>query len=376
MKSKLKTGLKTLTVLFLVGALTATGCGKGSDSSGDTSSENTSNSSTGESKSDSKELKKVIVGAGNTSVSTATEVIAYYAGYFEEEGLDVELTPLNTNADLIAALTTKKVDWGAGGGTIMPLCSDEEGEEMVVISGNMTEGAALVALPENVDSLKKLDAASLKGKKFGTTRTTTGDIALRSYLLHNNVDLDTIEFIDLGDANTVIQAVKNGEVDFGNVFMTYRSTAVDEGLEIVAHVDDYFPGAPCCRTWANKSDIEADRDLYVSLLRAQIKAYRVYKTDKEKTKEYLKNYIEVDDKIIDTQLYDYGHLGLSPDPGKKVVEDFYETSKEVGFADGSINVDDYIDTTIYKDALDSLLKEEPDDEVYKELLAEYEKNDA
>ena len=88
----------------------------------------------------------------------------------------------------------------------------------------------------------------------------------------------------------------------------------------------------------------------------------------------MKKYIKVDDKIIDSQLYDYGHLGLSPDPGKKVVEDFYNTSVEVGFADGSINVDDYIDTTIYKDALDSLLKEEPDDAIYKELLEEYEKN--
>lgn len=353
--------IRRFLALLLVGVIGLSGCGN-------------KGASTQNSKKDSKGLQKVVIGAGNTSVSSATEVIAYYAGIFEEEGLDVELTPLNSNPDLIAAVTTKKVDWAAGGGTIMPLCSDEQGEEMVVISGNMTEGAALVALPENIPALKNLDAESLKGKKFGTTRTTTGDIALRSYLLHNGVDLRTIEFVELADANTVIQSVLKGEVDFGNVFMTYRSAAVDEGLEILAHVDDYFPGAPCCRTWANKSDIEADRDLYVKILRSQIKAYRIYKTDKERTKEYLKKYIKVDDKIIDSQLYDYGHLGLSPDPGKKVVEDFYNTAVEADFADGSIDVDDYIDTTIYKDALDSLLKEEPDDAIYKELLEEYEKN--
>ena len=350
-----------IVAFLLVIVIGITGCGKDSDNT---------------SKKQEKALKKVVVGAVNTSVSSATEAIALYGGFFEEEGLDVELTLINNNSDLIAAVTTKKVNWAAGGGTIMPLCSDEKGEEMVVISGNMTEGAALVTLPEKYDELKNLDAENLEGKKFGTTRTTTGDIALRSYLLHKGVDLNTIEFVELADANAVIQSVLKGEVDFGNVFMTYRSTAVEEGLVILAHVDDYFPGAPCCRTWANKSDIEADRNLYVSLLRAQIKAYRVYKTDKEKTKELIKKFVQVDDAIIDSQLYDYGHLGLSPDPGKKVVEDFYKTSVEAGFAEGKINVDDFIDTTIYKEALDSLLKEEPEDPVFKQLLEEYEKNNA
>ena len=70
--------IRRFLALLLVGVIGLSGCGN-------------KGASTQNGKKDSKGLQKVVIGAGNTSVSSATEVIAYYAGIFEEEGLDVEI---------------------------------------------------------------------------------------------------------------------------------------------------------------------------------------------------------------------------------------------------------------------------------------------
>lgn len=50
---------------------------------------------------------------------------------------------------------------------------------------------------------------------------------------------------------------------------------------------------------------------------------------------------------------------------------------EIGYANtGSTDLSQYINTNIYKSALDEMVKENPDNSNYKELETEYATNDA
>lgn len=349
--------------LILAGVFLISSCG-GSSVNYKVASDKSENSS-------SKDLTQVSIGVSNNSVASISQAIAYSAGFFEEEGINPDLVPVKSVSEGIEELSKDNISWYVGGSTLGPLLADEAGDDFVVISGEMAEGAALVALPENIQDLKKLDKKHLQGKKVGTIRATTGDIAFRYFLQKKDISLDDVEIIEYADAYSVIQAVLIGEIDVGNVFASFRQKAEEEGLEVVAHVDELFPGVPCCRTWVRREELKKNRDIYVRLVRAQIKGYRVYKNNPDLAINYGKKYIELDDIELEEQLYDYGHLSVSPNPNKNAIIKFYKAAVKDKFAEGSIDVKKYIDISIYKDAIESLMKEEPDDEVYNELYNEF-----
>ena len=45
---------------------------------------------------------------------------------------------------------------------------------------------------------------------------------------------------------------------------------------------------------------------------------------------------------------------------------------DVGYAEGTVDIKDYIDASLYEEALDSLLEEDPENEIYLELKEESE----
>ena len=45
---------------------------------------------------------------------------------------------------------------------------------------------------------------------------------------------------------------------------------------------------------------------------------------------------------------------------------------DIGYSKGNVNIDDYIDTTVFEDALNELIKENPDNKTYQALKAESE----
>ena len=46
----------------------------------------------------------------------------------------------------------------------------------------------------------------------------------------------------------------------------------------------------------------------------------------------------------------------------------------IGFIDSDEDIDEHIDTTVYKEALDGLVSKQPDNKNFQELLEAYKKN--
>lgn len=368
---------KRALTLLLTAALTAgllAGCGSSSDSSAASDSQETTeaadseSSDTAEAASDSKGSLRVLT--YNNVVGHIDSVLAYAAGYYEDEGLDIQMTYNNSNPDNIQALLQDKADLVSAGATAV-LNYIDQGSDIVIIGGQMSEGATLYSLPERADEFAELSDATLDGKKVGVTRLSTGDIAFRKVLKDKGVDLSKIDFVELDSQATVVEAVKKGEVDLGVAFLTYRQSAEAQGLTPVSYLDgeNEWPGFICCRMFTTREKLEANRDAYVAALKANIRAYALLKTDEEQTVKYALQELETDEETVRGQVYEYGHIGFDPNPDVKNTEAFFQAMVDIGYSEGNVDIKDYIDPTVFEDALNELLQEEPDNEVYLELQA-------
>lgn len=352
---------KRALTLLLTAALSAgllAGCGSSADSS-----------TVADTASDSKDSLRVL--GWNSMVGHIDSALAYAAGYYADEGLDVEMTYNNSNPDNIQALLQDKADLVSAGATAV-LNYIDQGSDIVIIGGQMSEGASLYALPDRASEFTELNEETLAGKKVGVTRLNTGDIAFRKMLKDRGVDVSKIEFVELDSQATVVEAVKKGEVDLGIAFLTYRQSAEAQGLVPVSYLDgeDEWPGFICCRMFTTREKLEANRDAYVAALKANIRAYELMQTNEDETIKYALQELETDEDTIRSQVYEYGHIGFSPNPDVKDTDQFFQAMVDIGYSEGNVDMKDYIDPTVFEDALNELLQEDPDNEVYLQLQAE------
>ena len=201
---------------------------------------------------------KLVAAAANNGVGHLNSILASTAGFYQKEGLDVEMYYNPSNPECTQALLDGKVDLVSAASTCV-LNYIDLGEDIVIIGGQMTEGASLFSLPDRADEFGEINAETLAGKKIGVTRLQSGDIALRSYLSEQGVDLSSIEFVELDSCATIIEAIKKGEVDLGSLFLTFRQTAEAQGLVPVKHLDELYPGFICCRIYTTRENLEEIR---------------------------------------------------------------------------------------------------------------------
>lgn len=311
------------------------------------------------------------INAANNGVAHIDSVVAYNTGLYEEEGIAPEFTYNPSNPENTQALLDDKADLVSAGATCV-LQYIDQGADIVIIGGQMSLGETVYVLPERAEEFKELTEETLAGKKVGVSRMNTGDIVFRKILRERGVDLRKIEFVELDSQPTVTQAVLKGEVDLGINFLTYRESAESLGLVPVSQLDaeDEWPDYICCRLFTTREKLEADRETYVNALKANIRAYEVILTDQEATLAAAKKAYDIDEAVLVNELYGYGHLGLSPNPDVKNTSEFYEAMVDVNYAEGSVDIKEYIDPTVYQDALAQLLEEDPENEIYLKLKEE------
>jgi NitT/TauT family transport system substrate-binding protein len=296
--------------------------------------------------------------------------VAKEQGLFEKEGLDVELVEFINSADGINAIRAGKIDIGAFG-TTAPLVHISQGADLRIIGGIMGEDAAVIARPDNASSIRTV--VDLKGKKVATVRLATGDAVLRGALYKEGINWKTdLQIFELKNPPAVIEAVKSGQVDAGVIWGPFDLTAEKEGLKVVIRSDKLSPGHPCCRIVTTAETLKRSPDVQVRFLRAILQAEKFSQTNKAATVAAIAKYVKLDKALIEKAFY-HGHLDQSSDPNVKEVKNFWVTMQKDEFVKSQQDITAYINTTVYKAALDSLAKENPKDPYWKNLQKVFEK---
>ena len=296
-------------------------------------------------------------------------------GFFKEEGIEAELYQFNTTAEGLTALKAGKLDVGTFG-TAAPLLFISKGADFTIFGGMMIGGQAIITKPENAEKFKNLE--NFKGKKIGSAKLTTGDVIFRGALQKAGIDWrkGEVTIVELPGIGAVVEAVKKGEVDAGIVFSPHFSLAEkNAGLKVASYIADFAPNYTCCRLDANTKDFELRKDAYKHFLRALIKAYKFYKENPEETVQIFAKALKIDEDVIRSDTYTKQVFQSSPDPLRKGTLDFWHNMREVGYAAEDYPIEKHINTEVYRQALDEIIAENPNDKTYKELDAFFKKND-
>lgn len=218
---------------------------------------------------DNSNLKKVKVAEVTHSVFYAPQYIAHSLGYFEDEGLDVEII-LTPGADAVAAsVLSGDVQIGfCGSEQTIYIYNQGEKDYLINFAGlTKKDGSFLIARNENknfkVSDLK--NSHIIAGRKGGMPSMT-----LKWALNQNNIDTDK----DLKFDTSIAFASMNGAFiggtgDYVTAFEPAASSLVKEGYgHIVASIGEMGGNVPYTTYSAKKSYINKNKDVIEGFTRA------------------------------------------------------------------------------------------------------------
>ena len=320
----------------------------------------------------------LVCGVTGKLIKIAPAIVADKLGYFDEEGCDVEFQQIALN-DAMTALTNNQLDMDLFG--VVPACTYvSQGAKAYIFGGTILNGSEICALDSFDRELKT--AADYKGLRIGVNRPETGQMVFKEWLQDEGLDINggDVTFTYFDNDQGGFEAVKKGEFDLYITNNAQGFVQRSNGIKVVATVKQYAGDYPCCRQ--NCSE-QALHEKYLSLVdfeTALLRGYKTYRQEPDTVIPLLVDYSGQEEAYVRAAMYgtdDYDNvMDPSPDPNKNAVLKFYDTLKNIGEIDKATaySMDDYVVTSIYRTALDTLLEREPDEQLWKDLDQAYAKN--
>ena len=323
------------------------------------------------------DLPVIRYGIFGTMIKGALPIIADELGLDIEEGVDIQLVSTQASADALTSIITGKDELDVWGMQIMPTCNFiANGADLVIFGGNAAEGGAMIAAKGKGAEFKDLN--NLKGKTILGIRGETGFITVIGLLQGLGFDMEKDVTIKWTDAPSVLEGVVKGEGDVG--FLPIEYTYFDEAVnaEVVCPVGELAENYICCRLATSRTILEARRADFVNVIKASIRAYKVYREDPETTIRILAAFSGQTEEYIKKNVYE-SRIKFTPDPYSDAVGPFYEVLKNMDFVDdpdSAVDVYDHVDVSLYKQALDEIVAEYPNDPTYQELVQLFDRQNA
>ena len=333
-------------------------------------------SSAAENSASSGKLEKTSFNLGHlNSTAHLLGFVAKEEGYFEEEGLDVTLTLFSSAAELSTGLESDKLDV-AFIGSVPSLTFQSQGHDLTIFGGAMTNGHGYVIKPQYVEGLDKWDVSILKGRNVASVKNSVQDAELQLLLKDKGIEIgegkDKVNIVYFDSQKDAYNALQNDSIDAVSAYSPYTSLAESQGYKIVYRCSEepLLKNQPCCRQVASTAALSKYPNSYNAFERALIKAYKFTQENKEQTVKDVKKYIDIEEDLINTELY--GGYGTSvPDPDKQGTVALKDSIVKLGYTE-DYDIEKLYNTDIYKNALASLIKENPDDKIYAELQKHFD----
>lgn len=172
------------------------------------------------------EKTKLTVGVMG-SIDAVPLVIAKENGYFEEEGVDLDLQIFKAAKDRDAALQSGELDGVLCDETAISIYQNSDID--MKITGTTNGSWTLVAGKDSgITSL-----SDLKGKKVGISKNTMIEYLADDIALSNGLEVSDIEKVAIPAMPARLEALKNNQIDAAILPAPFNDTAVaDGGVEI------------------------------------------------------------------------------------------------------------------------------------------------
>jgi NitT/TauT family transport system permease protein len=174
-----------------------------------------------------KEKVPVTVGADHAMVYLPWD-LAKALGYFDAEGLDVELTYTKGGSEAATALVSGTCDY-SGNAIDHAISAAEHGKSLVMLADFMNQpGIALMIRPADREKYKTF--ADFKGKTIGVTSIGSATHVLALYLAkRSGLGKDDLKIVGVGASATMISALVGNQVDAAYGTDPYATTLMKSG---------------------------------------------------------------------------------------------------------------------------------------------------
>ena len=340
--------MKKLTVLLIMLAmLVLSACGNSS-----------STATGGTAKKDGKKVKLLLAAEG-TAMYYA--YIARDKGFFEEEGIEVDLLPGKGGSYVVQQVGAETVDIGIVAVNSLLPAWDKGIDIKMVYQVNVTNlFDFMVPEASNVTDIKQL-----KGKVIGVTDLGSGEVPLvRSVLTSAGLNPDqdvTIRAIG-AEGTSILTAFDKGEIEAFSGGAHDLISLYGRGFKSRTLLPEEYRSLPSTGIIANGKIMEENPELVEKIIRATAKAtdfainnpddaYEVMKkavpeqyVDEEIGRLFLETFIKVSTPKEPEKGYGY----IYKDSWEKLVEQFSEGEDPV--IKGEVNLDDYLDSSLLEKA--------------------------
>ncbi|MBM9595954.1 ABC transporter substrate-binding protein [Roseitranquillus sediminis] len=168
--------------------------------------------------------------------------LALNLGYYEREGVNVELVRVQQTPSALAALTAGEGEMAnISVDALLQMSARGNGDLRAVVSPNKSL-PFLIAAKEDIAS-----TADLEGRSFGIGRIGSLDHSLSSLVLSGDglVMDDQLELVGLGQPAARAQALAAGQIDATTMSIGVWTSLPDKtGLHILVPQDAYYEAAP------------------------------------------------------------------------------------------------------------------------------------
>lgn len=300
--------------------------------------------------------------------------IAEGRGFYEEEGVNVEIQFTHNSSDALPAMLAGHVDVLSTYGTTSALQSISAGDDVTIFAGYMLQGCMPILAREGTEWHGVED---MVGKKvIGNVST----FYISGPLLDLGYDPATdVEWVQSVDPVTNMELVRKGEADYAPSTTGLQTQAKELGLEAVAFCSDVLPEYSCCRVWAETDWLEENQEAVKRLLKAWLRAQEVLETEPEYAVEVAVEQTELTQEYVEGFIYD-DHFMIRLDPHWKAVSrawDYLYRLDALPDADSVDVLKAHFNSELYKQALDECSEQYYDDnpEFYDYYQQYYEEVD-
>lgn len=265
---------------------------------------------------DAQERVKLRISSATKTLGYGPLWIASRMGFFERQGLDVDVVVIRASDVGIQALAGGSLEI-AGSSSDAPIAAIEKGLDLVIVGGLIN------GLTQSIMAAKKFKTYSdLRGATLGAISLTSGvTFALRQVLKVKGLDYPRdYKLLVIGGTPQTYAALVAGSIDAAALSLPVNYAAEEQGFNEIGRFVDLIPNYQLAALSAKRSWAEKNRPVLVRVMRAMAQTMRWIHQNKEPAANYLAK-----------------EMNLKPDHARRGW-DFY-TSTKMWHPDGDLNLD-------------------------------------
>ncbi|HEY6999586.1 MAG TPA: ABC transporter substrate-binding protein [Candidatus Binatia bacterium] len=217
------------------------------------------------------EKPKIFVGASSKTLGYSPLWVASKKGFFDQQGLDVQLVLLRGVPMTLQALAAGSLHFGSGGPEPY-IEASERGLDFVVTGGIINGMAQFLIAGRNYKTYE-----DLRGATFGTSSLSGGIItALKEALKLKGLEYprDYKLLIIAGGSSANLAALQSGQIAATTVAVPLNYAAEESGLNLIGRLSEGIPYFQTNALVTRRSWAEKNRQLAIRFMKAMLLTFR------------------------------------------------------------------------------------------------------